>query len=113
LEADLQRYYQVDLRDRWRFDEHGCRRLTLRRLGALVAGLPPESRVARAVGGDGLTTDHILLMDVFHASANKPHPARPSGTSGTHQGLERQQRLRAAKRRRAARQRAIAAGEIT
>ena len=37
MEADLQRYYRLDLRDLWRGG------LTLRRVGVMVAGLPPES----------------------------------------------------------------------
>lgn len=37
VEADLARFYRIDLRDLWRGD------LTPRRLGVLVAALPPES----------------------------------------------------------------------
>lgn len=43
VEADLQRYYRVDLRDLW------TGRLTLRRLRVLLDGLPPESAWATAI----------------------------------------------------------------
>lgn len=43
VEADLQRYFGVDLRDLWRGG------LTLRRIGVLVAALPPESLTMSAL----------------------------------------------------------------
>src|SRR5690606_27068527 len=46
VEADLQRFYGIDDRDRWRPDEHGRPRLTLRRLWVLISHLPPESTLA-------------------------------------------------------------------
>lgn len=113
LEADLQRYYQIDLRDRWRRGDDGLRLLSLRRLGALVSALPSDSAVARAAGGDGMTVTDILLMDVFHGVTGNPHPSRPTERSGSRMSLERSRRFQAARRRLAARRQAIAAGEIT
>ena len=43
VEADLQRYYRIDLGDLFRG------RLSLRRLGVLVAALPPESATMSAL----------------------------------------------------------------
>lgn len=43
MEADLQRYYHVDLRDLW------TGRLTLRRVKVLLAGLPGDSLLATAI----------------------------------------------------------------
>jgi hypothetical protein len=43
LEADLQHHYRIDLRDLWRGG------LSLRRLGVLVKGLPPESLTVSAL----------------------------------------------------------------
>ena len=113
LEADLRREYHVDLRDLWRHDEDGRRLLTLRQLGSFIAGLPPDSSTARAVGGDGLTMTDVLLMDIFHAHAGKPHPARPSGRGDMVASAEKAERMRKAKRRAAQRRRAIERGEIT
>ena len=39
IEADLQRHYRIDYRDRWR-DRGGESRLTYRRLLVLLDGLP-------------------------------------------------------------------------
>lgn len=73
MEADLQRYYGVDLADLWRG------RLSLRKISVLVTHLPPGSAVW-ATESDldyGWTLTDILLSDVFHALAGEAHPARP------------------------------------
>ena len=77
MEADLQRYYRVDLRDLWRGG------LTLRRLRVLLDGLPPDSLwwtamrqrddlLATAGGGDVDTarwdTTHELLAALIDAT---------------------------------------------
>lgn len=105
MEADLQRFYRIDYRDRWRGD------LTLRRIWVLIHHLPGDSASARALGGPGLDTTHVLLADVFAALVGKPHPLRnvtPAAPSPA-----RVARLRDARRRAAERQRAIDSGEIT
>lgn len=112
MEASLQAHYGIDYRDRWRRDEHGRRRLTLRRIGVLVRHLPPDSAVALATGGAGWTVTDYLISDVFHAHAGKAHPARPKPSKIHIVSPEREKRLRAARRRRADRQAAIARGEI-
>ena len=73
VEADLARFYRIDLRDLWRGD------LTLRRLGVLVAALPPESatmstlapQMTAEVSSDVVprqwSLDQQLLANVFDA----------------------------------------------
>lgn len=112
MEADLQRFYGVDYRDRWRHDEHGRRRLTLRRLGALVRHLPPDSATAVVTGSPGWTTTDYLIADVFHATAGKAHPERPRPSKVQVVTPDRKKKLAAARRRRAERQAAIERGEI-
>lgn len=46
VEADLQRYYHLDLRDLWRGG------LTLRRIGALIRQLPPDSATISALAAE-------------------------------------------------------------
>lgn len=110
MEADLQRFYGADYRDRWRGD------LTLRRLLVLIRHLPPESALSAELrGGEPHWTvgDH-LLDDLRMAQTGskkhpaKPHPQRPLGSKKT----VNPQALAAGRRRRAARRRAIEAGDI-
>ncbi|TDC02597.1 hypothetical protein E1091_00355 [Micromonospora fluostatini] len=77
VEADLQRYYRIDLADLWRG------RLTLRRLATLLRYLPAEAATLGTYGDPaaGWTRTHYLLTDVFHAVTGKPHPARPAPPS--------------------------------
>ncbi|MGW5876709.1 hypothetical protein ACWFMI_09210 [Nocardiopsis terrae] len=71
MEADLARYYRIELADLWRG------RLSLRRLAVLVRHLPPDSATAVAAGGDGWTLTHYLQADTVHATTGQPHPADP------------------------------------
>lgn len=71
MEADLARYYRIELADLWRG------RLTLRRLAVLLRHLPSDSAVAVAEGGDGWTLAHYLQADTVHATTGRPHPADP------------------------------------
>jgi len=113
VEADLQRFYGVDLRDLWR--PGGS--LTWRRLRALVVSLPVESALSAALpdrDADDDTpaprprwshTDH-LLADVFDAvtagnwqragdpKAPRPQPyPRPRGAApAARRGLSSEQR---------------------
>ncbi len=114
VEADLQiRCNGVDYRDRWRFDANGRRLLTIRRIGVLLRGLPPDSETARAEGSSGFTNTEILLMDLWQmqTTTGEPHPLRPKGSKAV--DPEHEKRVRAAKVRARERQRAIDAGEIT
>ncbi|CAM3624598.1 hypothetical protein GCM10009799_05930 [Nocardiopsis rhodophaea] len=71
VEADLARYYRIELADLWRG------RLTLRRLAVLVRHLPTDSATYRALGGDGWTLGNYLQADLVHAMTGQPHPADP------------------------------------
>lgn len=111
VEADLSRYHHIDYRDRWRFDDQGRRRLTLRMIAARVRHLPPESATAVSLGGAAWSTTDYLLSDLFHATAGAPHPSRPKPGRRV-DSPERLKKKQAALRRRRERQRAIAAGEL-
>jgi hypothetical protein len=82
VEADLARYYGRDLRDHWRHDERGRRRLTLRQLSVMVHALPVDSSVAM-LNGPGWTVGDYLLADVFLALTGESHPADPRPKGGT------------------------------
>ncbi|MFD0044746.1 hypothetical protein ACFVGV_06100 [Pseudarthrobacter scleromae] len=73
VEADLQRFYRVDLADFWRGE------LSLRRLSVLIHHLPADSATARATGdaSPGWDVSAYLLADLYHAWTGQAHPARP------------------------------------
>lgn len=121
VEADIQRFYGVDYRDRWRFDGNGRRRLTLRRLWVLVTYLPPESAIVAAArdGAPHWSVEAHLLDDlriVLTGSKEKPaspHPMRPKPRSDRANPARRAKQLAAARDRLRERRRRIEAGEIT
>jgi hypothetical protein len=75
VESDLNRFWGIDYRDRWRFTKRGRRRLTLRRIYARISHLPADSALAIAMGRR--SPMELLTMDVFEAVAGQAHPARP------------------------------------
>lgn len=76
IEADLQRHYRIDYRDRWR-DRGGESRLTYRRLLVLLDGLPEES-LFRSACAEQPQVSRIeqRLIEVWEAWAGKAHPVR-------------------------------------
>jgi hypothetical protein len=110
VEADLQRFYGIDYRDRWRGG------LTLRRLLVLIRHLPEESALTVALA-DGMrwSLEAHLLDDLrmwltgSKKQPAKPHPARPLGNPKRLNA----EAIAAGRRRRALSLRAIEAGEIT
>lgn len=80
VEADLLRYYQIDLpRDL------GSDRLTWRRLGLLIRHLPPEAATVREVHGDkamwtldrmlmALIADYLAVANWQRGNAGKKNP---------------------------------------
>lgn len=91
VEADLLRFYRVDLGDLYRGE------LSLRRLSVLIKHLPSESATVRARSAlpTGWDLHAYLLADLFHAFAGQPHPARPKASeqgrySETRKRLEQQ-----------------------
>lgn len=69
----------IDYRDRWRFDDHGQRRLTLRQIHVRLSFLRPDSALGIAQNDGRMphqATD-LLLMDLIEVLTGKPHPSRP------------------------------------
>ncbi|MEU4568662.1 hypothetical protein [Micromonospora sp. NPDC023956] len=95
VEADLRRFYGVDLADLWAGE------LSLRRLSAYVANLPAESATWAAEHGvaQGLTPTDLLLADIFHALAGEPHPIKPRTTEATSSAAKTRHEALAAKLR--------------
>ena len=112
MEADLDHFYGRDLRDLWRFDELGRRRLTLRMVYARLIHLPATSALAIDQNGGRAPwtmTDH-LLADLWSLDAKqlagkkapKDHPGRPKAKRRVSNDPRREEKLRAAQRKRAA-----------
>jgi hypothetical protein len=74
VESDLTRFWNLDYRDRWRFDD-GRRRLTLRQIHARLSHLPADSALAIEMGRRSPV--ELLLMDIYEPLAHRVHPARP------------------------------------
>ena len=74
VESDLNRFWNLDYRDRWRFDD-GRRRLTLRQIHARISHLPADSALAVEMGRRSPV--ELLLMDIYEPLAHRVHPARP------------------------------------
>lgn len=99
VEADLLEVYGVDLSDLYTGG------LTPRRCWLLIEQLPPGSRVARAMGGDGAWDTHThaivgMLSAIRSDLAGKKLPAPEPPAPGWR---EKQREREAAKRRRARR----------
>lgn len=78
VEADLQRFYGIDLAALWRGE------LSLRRLSVLIHTLPPESATTQSLEPvRGWSVTDYLIADVFHAVSGEPHPARPAADGKT------------------------------
>lgn len=75
VESDLNRFWGLDYRDRFRFDKHGRRKLTFRQIHARICHLPADS--ALAVEMNRRSPMELLLMDLYEPLAGRPHPARP------------------------------------
>ncbi len=110
MEADLQRYYSVDLLDLWRFDADGRRLLSTRKIGVLILYLPADSACACVAGGSGWLLSDYLLSDIYGATVGEPHPARPKATEVD--DPIREAKVRAARKRARDRQEKLDSGEI-
>ena len=75
VESDLDRFWGIDYLDRWRYDEQGRRKLTLRKIHARLSNLPAESSLAIALGRR--SGSELLLMDLWKALTGQSHPSRP------------------------------------
>ena len=119
MEADLARYYQLDIRDRWRRGPHGRPRLTLRQLAVRLRHLPDDAATTRALnaGQEPWQLAHLLAADLFHAFTGHENPRLTQAvTAATRNRPVPQARLAALERARAKaadRRRRIEAGELT
>lgn len=113
MEADLQRYYQIDYRDRWRGD------LTLRRLMVLITHLPAESSTALALnsGFRPLSRSEALLAEIWQAAARskRRHPLLSVALKKQRKPIssKRRRKLDELVQRQRARRAAIDRGDIT
>ncbi|WVX89088.1 tail assembly chaperone [Gordonia phage Hibiscus] len=110
VEADLSRYHRLDLRDLWRRDEQGRRKLTTRMIYARLShGLPSSSALAIDENGGNWPwslTDHLIADLYFETKIGrlgkkaKDHAGRPK-TKKQHQEMtpERAAKARSARRR--------------
>ncbi|MBX6384660.1 MAG: hypothetical protein IRZ07_17120 [Microbispora sp.] len=72
MEADLQRWYQVDLRELWRPGGG----LSWRRLGVLLRWLPAEAATWQVLGRAWMTRTEHFLAGLWELWAERPHPDR-------------------------------------
>lgn len=79
IESDLDRFWGIDYRDRFRFDDDGRRRLTLRQIYARLVEPPRESRLSIAAnnGKEPVSGTAIAVMDLWEVWTRKRHPSRP------------------------------------
>lgn len=77
MEADLQRFYGIDYRDRWRTGENGRPLLTLRRLEVLLEHLPAESALVAAVLPDAPWSRTERLMADLWQQLDRKHREHP------------------------------------
>jgi hypothetical protein len=102
IEQDLQRYYRIDYRDRWR-PGGGRSGLTYRRLLVLLDGLPPESAFRAAVTDTSpVSRVEKRLVELWESLAGKAHPVRNT------EEQKREREEAAAEKRELERQRAAA-----
>lgn len=108
MESDLSRFHHIDYRDRWRFDENGCRKLTIRMIGVRITKLPADSALNTHFR-DGATpwtlTDH-LLADLVERLAGVKYTGRPGASDEQDEKDTRRENRRAGALKRAERQRA-------
>lgn len=92
MEADLRQFFGVDYRDRWRHDDDGLPRLTLRQIAVYVFRRPvPGGAVEEALVGfnpvprlevlvDELRRNYIAVHSKKGAHPPEPHPDRVKRT---------------------------------
>ncbi|WP_280265341.1 hypothetical protein [Nocardia wallacei] len=112
LESDLRRL-GVRYSDRWRFDEHGQRRLTLREIWVAIQWLPGDAALVVTANENrprwGYT--EYLLADLFTVFTKQPHPWRPKTLGQKKITARRMNAERATRARFARRNRVLAAAQ--
>jgi hypothetical protein len=112
VESDLSRFHGIRYTDRWRFDEQGHRKLTIREINVRLTDLPGDARIVKHYndGKPRWTDEAYLIADLIHVQTGKAHPARPKPKDGIDK-RETPQRARIRRQRIAARRkRQMAAG---
>ncbi|MFV0315444.1 MAG: hypothetical protein ACK5O2_00585 [Microthrixaceae bacterium] len=111
MEADLQRYYAVDIRDRWLRNDAGVSMLPLRRMWVLISHIPADAATADALRKQPawsieahLLDDLRIVLTSTEKKAAKPHPDRPRPAASRPDPAK----VADARRRRAARHRQFA-----
>ncbi|OZD65154.1 hypothetical protein CH263_13505 [Rhodococcus sp. 06-1059B-a] len=92
MEADLSRYHRIRYSDRWRFDEDGCRRLTVREIWVRIQELPPTSRIVKHYndGKPRWTDNDYILSHIWQALTRKKYPLTPKPPKHL-QGVDRRE----------------------
>lgn len=97
MEADLLRYYHVDLDDLW------TGRMTIRKFSVLVKHLPRDSATTSALDETARwTIEAVLLADLYHAWTGEVHPALPTKQVKAHRHRDLAAKLQEQKARLAA-----------
>ncbi|RVW06223.1 hypothetical protein [Rhodococcus spongiicola] len=103
VEADLDRYYQRDIRDLWRCDDEGRPLLTLRQVWVRIRHLPSDSALAIADNGGTVPwsiTDHLLADTwLVIAQANSAKGKAPRDHPRREQEAQKRNATRTVRRR--------------
>ncbi|MBF6411199.1 hypothetical protein [Nocardia farcinica] len=111
VERDLSRFHHLRYSDRWRYDEAGQPRLTLREIWVRINDLPGNSALAAHFNSGTPrweTSDH-LLASIWEALTGRTFPARPKPPVQQAKTAARRRAEAAARARFAQRNRTIAA----
>lgn len=111
VERDLSRFHHLRYSDRWRYDEAGQPRLTLREIWVRIKDSPGDSALAAHFNSGTPrwgTTEH-LLANIWEALTGRAFPARPKPPAQQAKTAARRRAEAAARARFAKRNRVIAA----
>jgi hypothetical protein len=101
--------------DRWRFDENGHRKLTLREIWVRIQYLPNDSAIV-IEGNDGAPRwgdMEYLTADLFRGLTGSVHPARPKPRKVSPKTAQHERNKRRIQKQFQQRREAIERGEIT
>ncbi|WP_109413164.1 hypothetical protein [Mycobacteroides chelonae] len=105
VEADLSTFHHIDYRDRWRRDDEGIRRLTLRMIHVRVRYLPATSALSLHFSkGRSMWDLHAHLL----ADLNMALTGQKYDRTGEASGVDQERTTRREKRRESSRKRARA-----
>ncbi|WP_280224926.1 hypothetical protein [Nocardia farcinica] len=115
MERDLSRFHHLRYSDRWRYDEAGRPRLTLREIWVRITDPPGDSALAAHFnhGTPRWGTSEHLLASIWEALVGKPFPARPKPPANQAKTAARRRAEVEVRARFAKRNRTIAASNRT